>query len=145
MTGLPKTLLGFDYGTKRIGIAVGQSITHSASPLTTLTSVNDQPDWDSISKLIQEWKPDALVLGLPVNADGSASDVTRRVQRFGNQLQGRYNLPVHTIDERLSSVKAENHLAQSSQGKQQRARYAKADVDKIAAAVILESWFASQA
>ena len=150
MTETAKTLLGFDYGTKRIGVAVGQSLTRSASPLTTLTAINNKPDWDAISRLIREWRPDALVLGLPLNDDDSANDMTRAAQRFGNQLQGRYNLPVYTVNERLSSVEAEHILTQTAPKKRQRnptfsSQYNKTDIDKLAAKLILESWFASHA
>jgi len=141
VTEKAKTLLCFDYGTRRIGVAVGQTLTRSANPLTTLTAINDQPDWQAISRLIEEWRPDALVLGMPLNADGSASDITRRAQRFGNQLKGRYNLPVHTIDERLSSATAEEQLSQ----RPRKGKIHKADIDKLAATLILESWFASHA
>jgi putative Holliday junction resolvase len=134
-----KTLLGFDFGTKRIGVAVGQSLTRSASPLTTLTSVHHKPDWNAIGRLIDEWRPDALVVGLPLNADDSANDVSRAAQRFGNQLQGRYNLPVYTVNERLSSQEAERILDERG------GHYNKADIDKLAATLILESWFATHA
>ena len=148
MTQTAKTFLGFDYGTKRIGVAVGQTLTHSATPLTTLTTINTKPDWDAISRLIQEWRPDALVLGLPLKADGSPTEITPKVQRFGNQLQGRYNLPVHTVNERLTSVEAERQLARTHSTQRQHNtkfnnQYDKADVDKLAAKLILESWFAS--
>ena len=135
---IPQTCLGFDYGTKRIGVAVGQALLGSATALVTLTRKQGKIDWDSISALIKEWQPDAFVLGLPVNADGTAHDVTKAVQRFGNQLNGRYNLPVHTIDERLSSSEAESLL---SLGKK---AYSKEAVDKLAAKLILESWFVAQ-
>lgn len=132
-----RVLLGFDFGIKRIGIAVGQELTGTASELATLTSPDGGPDWKGISRLIDEWQPDALVLGLPLNADGSDHEVTRLARRFGNRLKGRYNLPVFTIDERLSSIEAERQLAEQG-------RFDKEDVDKLAARIILESWLAQQ-
>ena len=129
------TLLGFDFGEKRIGIAVGQSLTGSVTPLKTLQAVNQQPDWAGISALIEEWRPDRLILGLPLHMDGSEQDITQRVKRFGNQLKGRYNLPVEWVDERLSSHEAEQLLRE--QGKK---RSSKSDIDKLAAALILQSW-----
>ena len=131
---MTQTLLGFDYGTRRIGVAVGQLITHTVTPLTTLHSHNDSPDWQAISKLIAEWQPDKLVVGLPLQLDGTAQPLTAKAQRFGNQLKGRYNLPVEMMDERLTSHEAETELA-SRKGKS-----AKADIDALAAALILQSW-----
>lgn len=135
---MSQTLLGFDYGTKRIGVAVGQNVTHSVTPLTTLHSKNDKPDWDAIGKLIAEWQPDKLVVGLPLHLDGSVQALTERVQRFGNQLKGRYNLPVELVDERLTSHEAETELAARG------GKTAKADIDALAAALILQSWLDQQ-
>jgi len=133
-----QTLLGFDYGTKRIGVAVGQDITHTVTPLTTLHSQNDKPDWDALGKLIAEWQPDRLVVGLPLHLDGSIQALTERVQRFGNQLKGRYNLPVEMVDERLTSHEAEAELAVRG------GKTTKADIDALAAALILQSWLDQQ-
>ena len=135
---MSQTLLGFDYGTRRIGVAVGQDITRSVTPLTTLLSQNDKPDWDAISKLITEWQPDRLVVGLPLHLDGSVQDLTEKAQRFGNQLKGRYNLPVEMVDERLTSHEAETELATRG------GKVAKADIDALAAALILQSWLDQQ-
>jgi putative holliday junction resolvase len=132
-----KVLLGFDFGSKRIGVAVGQELTRTATALETLNSRDGGPDWDGISRLINEWQPDALVVGLPFNLDGSEHETTRLARRFGNRLTGRYNLPVFTIDERLSSVEAERIL-------EEQGRFDKEEVDKLAAQIILESWLAQQ-
>ena len=132
-----RTLLGFDFGTKRIGVAVGQELTCSARALITLNSRNGAPDWEAITRLIAEWQPAALVVGLPLNLDGSDHEITRLARRFGNRLRGRYNLPVYTMDERLSSAEAEAFLA--AQG-----RFEKEDVDKVAAQIILQSWLEQQ-
>jgi len=137
-----RTVLGFDYGTRRIGIAVGQEVTRSVTPLTTLSSKTDKPDWDSISRLIAEWQPDLLVVGLPLHMDGSEQELTQRARRFGNQLKGRYNLPVEMVDERLTSYEAEQLLRQHSHkgaghGEQQQ-------IDQLAAQLILQSWFDQQ-
>jgi len=129
------TLLGFDFGEKRIGIAVGQTLTGSVNPLTTLAAINQKPDWDGIGALIEEWRPALLIVGLPLHMDGSEQELTQRAKRFGNQLKGRYNLPVEWVDERLSSDEAERLLRE--QGKK---RSNKADIDKLAAALILQSW-----
>ena len=133
MSDSPRTLLGFDFGTKRIGVAVGQELTRTATALTTLNSPDGGPDWAGISRLVEEWQPAALVVGLPLNLDGSESESSRLARRFGNRLTGRYNLPVFTADERLSSTEAEAILAEQG-------RFEKADIDKLAAQLILQSW-----
>ena len=135
-----RTLLCFDYGLKRIGVAVGQELTGTASALTTVAARDGKPDWDAISRLFEEWRPDAVVVGLPLNMDGTDHELSRRARRFGNQLHGRYNLPAHLIDERLSSLEAESLL---KGGLRQKARH-KEDIDKLAAQVILETWLAEQ-
>jgi len=128
------TLLGFDYGTKHIGIAVGQTITHTATALETLTLRNNQPDWEAISRLVTEWQPQAFVIGLPRRQDGSESAVSRAARRFGQQLHGRYHLPVHTMDEHLSSHAAAQLIDKPAQ------RRARGAIDKFAAQVILQTW-----
>lgn len=132
-----EVLLGFDYGTKRIGIAVGQTLTGSARPLTIVRARDGKPDWEAISRLIAEWQPAALVVGLPVHMDGTEHERTARARRFGNQLAGRYNLPVHRVDERLTSYEAEQALR--AQGKGGEA------LDAVAAQLILQSWLDAQA
>jgi putative Holliday junction resolvase len=133
----PRIVLGFDFGTRRIGVAVGQGLTRSASALVTLSNRNGAPDWEAIGRLIEQWQPAALVVGLPLNLDGSDHEITRLARRFGNRLRGRYNLPVYTMDERLSSAAAEALLAEQG-------RYDKADVDKVAAQLILQGWLEQQ-
>jgi len=134
-----RTLLGFDYGLKRIGVAVGQELTGTASALTTVTARDGKPDWEAISRLIEEWRPDAVVVGLPLNMDGSDHELSRRARRFGNQLHGRYNLPAYFIDERLSSLEAEALL----KGKSHHKALYKESIDKLAAQVILETWLSA--
>ena len=133
-----RTLLGFDYGLKRIGVAVGQELTGTTSALLTVRANDGKPDWDAISKLIGQWQPDEVVVGLPLNMDGSFHELSYRAQRFGNQLHGRYNLPAHFMDERLSSLDAEREL----KGKSRKIQAA--DIDKVAAKIILESWLMAQ-
>lgn len=130
-------LLGFDYGTRRIGVAVGQTLTGSARPLTIVRARDGKPDWEAISRLIAEWRPAALVVGLPVHMDGTEHERTARAQRFGNQLAGRYNLPVHRVDERLTSYEAELDLR--AQGRSGEA------LDAVAAQLILQSWLDAHA
>lgn len=138
----PRTLLGFDYGTRRIGVAVGQEVTRSVTPLTTLQSKAGKPDWQAITRLIDEWQPDRLVVGLPLHLDGSEQELTQRARRFGNQLKGRYNLPVEMVDERLTSYEAEQLLEQRSHDG--AGRTDPESVDQVAAQLILQSWFDQQ-
>lgn len=132
------TYLGFDFGNKKIGIAVGSASTGIANPLHTLRSINQTPDWVQIGKLIDEWKPAGLVVGISRQADGSDNVITPRMQKFCRQLQGRFNLPVHPIDEALSTFAAKQLLfddLQVSAGKLWAVQ------DQLAAQLILQSWF----
>lgn len=134
-----RTLLGFDFGTRRIGVAVGQEVTGTARPLTTLQSPNGAVDWPAISALIEEWRPDALVVGIPLHMDGTEQEMTRAARRFGNRLNGRYNLPVFTVDERLTSDEAERLLRDTGRGSGE-----KGAVDAVAAQLILQAWLEQQ-
>jgi putative Holliday junction resolvase len=133
------TLLGFDFGTRKIGVAVGQTITRSATPLITLRSRDEKPDWSRIEALIREWQPSALVVGLPFNMDDTEVDWSPRVHRFARQLQGRYGLTVHLVDERLTSREAHRQLAERD-----RKTPTLEAVDALAAALILETWLRDQ-
>lgn len=135
-----QTLLGFDFGFKRIGVATGQTITGTASVLDTIDNNIQRTNWDAVEKVINTWKPDAFVLGLPLNADGSDSDVTKGVRTFANGLSERYNKPIHFQDEHLSSREAENILKQQRTTGQAKKRLQKQDIDKLAATIILQRW-----
>jgi len=135
-----ETVLGFDFGAKRIGIAVGQVLTNHANPLITLTNVNNKPDWESIEKLLSEWKPQALVVGLPYLLDGKETEMTIRADKFSRRLHGRFGLPVFTITETLSSFEAEEILKQNKKIDKQN----KHEIDKLAAALITETWLQEQ-
>ena len=127
-----KTIIGFDYGTKRIGVAVGQTLTQSATPVDTVNFIRNKPDWKHIEKLIQQWNPDALVVGVPLSMDDKRQVMTDASEHFSRQLHGRFRLPVFNIDERLSSWEARDRLQNSY------------DVDAVAAQVILETWFSQR-
>jgi putative Holliday junction resolvase len=127
-----QTLLGFDFGEKRTGVAVGQRVTGTATALCTLTASQGMPDWEGIDGLIGEWQPDALVVGLPRHADGTDAGITRTVRAFAQQLGERYRLPVHLMDERLSS-QAATALAQDD-------RHGTEGLDAVAARIILQDW-----
>ena len=120
--------LGFDFGQQRIGIAVGQQVTGTATAICTV-----QPDWDTISGLINEWQPDTLVVGLPLHADGLDSEISLAARKFARQLEGRYRLPVYTMNEYLSSQAAMELQEQDRQA-------GKTGVDAIAARIILQNW-----
>lgn len=132
---MPQTLLGFDYGRLRTGVAVGQTLTGTASALITLKARNNKPDWDGIDKLISEWQPDGLVVGVPVHMDGTEQEMTKTARKFGRQLKARYNLPVYEADERLSSAEAEQNLGSGQD---------KAAIDREAARLILQAWLDEQ-
>ncbi|MEX3954846.1 Holliday junction resolvase RuvX [Trinickia sp. EG282A] len=111
--GREATLLAFDYGEKRIGVAIGNALTGQARALAVVPNPNREARFAAVGKLIGEWKPDALVVGLPSHPDGTPHEMTRLAKRFGNQLNGRFNLPVSWVDERYSSVEAEAGLRAS--------------------------------
>lgn len=129
-------LLGFDYGPRKIGVAVGQTLTGTASPLETLRARQDQPDWDGIQRLIQTWQPEALVVGLPYNMDDTEVAWAGRARRFARQLEGRFRLPVHLVDERLTTREARHWLGPRATSL--------AAVDPVAAKLILETWLSEQ-
>ncbi|CUB05449.1 Holliday junction resolvase RuvX [Marinomonas fungiae] len=134
-------VLGFDFGTTRIGVAIGQSLTGQGRPLAPLKANDGIPNWDTISALVEEWQPDAFVVGLPLNMDGSENEMCQRARKFAKRLHGRYNRPYHMMDERLSSYEAKGQVI--AQGGNRN--FKENSVDGLAAQMILESWFAQQA
>lgn len=133
------TYLAFDYGLKRIGVAVGQELTGTASPRPAVAARDGAPDWQAIAALVAEWRPQAFVIGVPYNMDDTRQEMTDRAERFGRQLHGRFNLPVHSVDERLSSIEGEDRLRAARQAGR-RGRIAKPEIDSAAACVLLETW-----
>ena len=131
-----RLLLGFDYGTKQIGVAVGQVITGQARELCILKAQNGVPDWQKVEALLKEWQPDAIVVGLPLNMDCTKSEMSERAEKFARRLNGRFNLPVHTHDERLTTYEAKGQRLQQGQNSGYRER----PVDALAAALLLEGW-----
>ncbi len=131
---MPETFLGFDFGTKYIGIAIGQAITQTATPLITIKARQGIPHWDDIQKIINEWQPAGLVIGLALQEDGKDSHTSRKARQFGQSLKQRFQLPVHYIEERLTSVAARGILKQEHYYSKQT------DSDAMAAAIILESF-----
>ena len=131
------TVLAFDFGTKSIGCAVGQSITGTAQSLPAFKAQDGIPDWDAIGNVIKEWQPARLVVGLPLNMDGTEQELALRAKKFANRLNGRFGIKVELQDERLTTVSARDEIFQ-------RGGYRalnKGKVDGISACLILESWF----
>ena len=135
---LTGTLLAFDFGHRRIGVAVGQTLTGSANPLAVISKTNT-PDWQAIGRLVKEWKPVAMVVGLPLAADGGETDMSKDARSFGAELAERYTTPVLFEDERLTSFSADQRFsAARAQGGARRKDAAMKDA--MAAQIILENW-----
>ena len=130
------SVLGFDYGRKRIGLATGQTITGTATPLITLEQKDGNPDWPAIKKQIDEWRPQALIVGMPYHTDGSENKMTKAARQFAHELVKRFSLPVYEINEALSSQQAEAILKETIKINQHN----KQEVDKMAAAIIVQNW-----
>ena len=133
------TVLAFDFGERRIGVAVGEHLIHSANPLTTIDSESNEVRFTTITQLITEWQPKLLVVGLPLSLDGSETDVTQLCKKFARRLNGRFNLPVILVDERYSSAEASQLLNETGI----KGRAQKAMLDQVAAQTILGSYFDS--
>lgn len=134
---LSGTVLAFDFGERRIGIAVGEHLIRSANPLTTIDNESNEVRFNLITQLVNEWQPKLLVVGLPLSLDGSETEVTQLCKKFARRLNGRFNLPVVLIDERYSSVEASQLLNQSGI----KGRAQKVMLDQVAAQTILQSYF----
>ncbi|PHS71595.1 MAG: Holliday junction resolvase RuvX [Methylophaga sp.] len=136
----PRTLLGFDFGLKNIGVAVGQELTLSANPLTVIKARDGIPRWDDIKILLEQWQPQLLIVGLPLQMDGSEQEMTVASRRFGNRLNGRFGIPVEWQDERLSTYEALEQLGIRNKMQSNK----RGDVDRISAQLILQSWLNQQ-
>jgi len=130
-------VIAFDYGEKRIGVGVGQSITGTANPLKALAAKDGQPNWQLVSELFLEWQPDYVVVGLPLNMDTTEQRLTKRAKKFANRLNGRFQIKVELMDERLSSVEAREQMFESGGYR----NLTNNSIDSHAACLILESWF----
>jgi putative Holliday junction resolvase len=137
------TLLGFDYGERRIGVAVGQTITGTATPLKTILNRGAESDWH-IARLIDEWRPNAIIVGLPNTGDDSRHVLGKAILHFCHALVNTFGLPVYTVDESYSSIEAYQRL-KNQRGTGCGRRLTKGDIDRLAAAILLETWMASQA
>lgn len=132
----PQGLLCFDFGTRQIGVAYGQTLTATTTPVTVLKAQDGQPQWAEVSRLIDEWRPDRLLVGLPLNMDGSEGDFCVRARRFARRLRARTAKPVTMVDERLSTAAAKVAAGPIHD-------YRRQPVDGLAAALILDTWLAA--
>lgn len=133
------TVLAFDFGERRIGVAVGEHLTRSANPLTTIDSESNTVRFSTIGELIAEWQPQLLVVGLPLSLEGKETETTQLCKKFARRLNGRFNLPVIMVDERYSSAEAIQLLNETGI----RGRAQKTMLDQVAAQTILHSYFQS--
>ena len=134
---LASTVLCFDFGEQRIGVAVGEHVLATANPLVTIDNESNEIRFEAINKLVNEWQPKLLIVGLPLSLDGAETSVTQLCKKFARRLNGRFNLPVMLIDERYSSVEASDLLSQSGI----KGRAQKEMLDQVAAQTILQSYF----
>ena len=136
-----RSVLAFDYGTKSIGVAIGQELTGTASPLAALKAKDGVPNWDDIEKILKEWQPDLVVVGLPLDMQGGELEaITPRGKKFANRLHGRFGCQVELHDERLSTAEARSDLFDRGGYR----NLSKGNIDSQSAVVILESWFEQQ-
>jgi putative Holliday junction resolvase len=136
-----KTLLAFDYGTKNIGVACGQTISRSATSLPPLKAKDGVPDWQQVEKVLHEWSADLVLVGLPLNMDGSEGELSARARKFANRLHGRFGVKVELVDERLTSFEAKGEVMNRGGSRD----YKNNPVDSIAARLILEGWLNANA
>ena len=122
------TIIGFDFGLRRIGVAIGQTITQTASPHAIVNSKDGKPDWEHITQIFEQWQPSAIIVGLPMRLDGSEQALTQPARKFGQRLNGRYQRPVFYIEEQLSSIEAESRSLKAKH------------IDDHAAQILLENW-----
>lgn len=134
-----KRYLGFDYGEKRIGVACGNSVTESASSLGIVKNDSGTPDWQKLDEWVEQWQPAALIVGDPLTREGEVAEITRQARGFAKRLGKRYQLPVHMIDERFSSMAAAEVIRVQRQQKS-RGRSKSGDLDRVSAALLTEQW-----
>lgn len=135
-----RRVLAFDYGTRRIGVASGQEMLGTGQPVAMIPARDGIPDWSRLEQLLQEWRPDVVVVGLPLNMDDSENDMCARTRKFGNRLHGRFHVPVEMVDERLTSYQAKGDVMAAGGSRD----FGRDGVDDRAAVLILETWFGLQ-
>jgi putative Holliday junction resolvase len=135
-----RTVLAFDFGLRQIGVAVGNTALKTAQPLAVVAAKNGKPDWQVLEKLVQQWQPDLLVVGDPLNMDGSASEMSERAKKFARRMHGRWGTAFEMTDERLSSFEAKQDMRELGH----RGDYKDRPIDSYAAELILQTWFREQ-
>ena len=136
-----ESAIAFDYGRRRIGLAVWEPVTRTASPLATVRATPTGPDWPEIQRHIEEWQPATLVVGMPYNPGGDTQSMMSEARRFARQLEGRFGIPVEMVDERFSSQEAHEELRELRRSGAKLKRLKKEDIDQQAARIILERWY----
>jgi putative Holliday junction resolvase len=129
--------MAFDFGTRRIGVAIGQELLGSGRPVARIPARDGVPDWQQVESLLEEWRPDLAVVGLPLNMDDTENDMCARARKFGKRLHGRYHLPVEMVDERLTSFEAKGEVMTAGGSRD----FGRHGVDDRAAVLILETFF----
>lgn len=132
-----RRVMAFDFGTRRIGVAVGQELLGSGQPVALIPARDGIPDWQQIESLLEEWRPDLVVVGLPLNMDDTENDMCARARKFGKRLHGRYHVPVEMVDERLTSFEAKGEVMAAGGSRD----FGRHGVDDRAAVLILETFF----
>jgi len=135
----PSSLLAFDFGLKQIGVAYGQTLTNSAKGSAIIKAGDGVPKWSEVGAVIELWKPNIALVGLPINMDDTESELSGRARKFARRLHGRFNIEVQMVDERLTSQEAKSFVREQS-GRQQGRTHDLTKIDHIAAALILQSW-----
>jgi putative Holliday junction resolvase len=135
----PSSLLAFDFGLKQIGVAYGQTLTNNAKGIAIIKAVDGVPQWSEISAVIEEWEPNIVLVGLPLNMDDSESELSGRSRKFARRLVGRFNVEVQMVDERLTSQEAKSFVRDQAENQKGRIRDL-TKIDHIAASLILQSW-----
>ncbi|MEP1267471.1 MAG: Holliday junction resolvase RuvX [Marinobacter sp.] len=135
-----RRVIAFDFGTRRIGVASGQEMLGTGKPLTMLPARDGVPDWEQIGRLLKEWQPDRVLVGLPLNMDDTENDMCARARKFGKRQHGRFHVEVEMVDERLTSFEAKGDVMASGGSRD----FGRDGVDDRAAVLILETWFHQQ-
>lgn len=142
MSPPPEVVMGLDFGLRRLGVASGDTLTRTARPLASVAVTDRSPDWPALERLVREWGPARFVVGIPYNAEGGDSPLTVAVRRFAAEVGRRFQRPVELLDEHLTSVEAGERLKARRASGERRRRVTHADIDPVAAAVLLEQWLA---
>lgn len=132
-----QTIMAFDFGTTNIGIAVGYSHNQSSQPLPAIKAKDGVPNWDELKAKLEEWQPTKVVVGLPLNMDGTESEMSRRAKKFANRVHGRFGVACETLDERLTTFEAKQHAKADGH----KGNYKEKPIDSLAAQLILEDWW----